>query len=170
MEAHYLVEGENVKAGVVNEFVKVFRIVEHEIFNEALYQIKQKRNRVTRKPANLPDGDVVLALTNYLKQITSKENVDLHFPGTIFVEVRDASCTRLTVYNGRRGGEPARMFLYQWQEAVDGVWLRLETRERYQKEIDRGSRITYQEGKGNRQVPIFIPSDLVTAIVFFMQC
>ena len=70
------------------------------------------------------------------------------------------------MYNGRRGGEPARLFIYQWEEALNGTWLREQTREAYKHEIKTGNRITFQEGKGDRQVPVFIPPDLVAALEF----
>lgn len=166
IEAHFLVEGNDKKAEEVCEFVKVFGLVEEEIFNGALYDIHQKRNKTTRKPANLPSSDLVNKLNKYLTAVTTKENFVLEAPETVFVNIRDAACARLTIYNGRRGGEPTRLFIYQWLEAVNGVWLREETRESYKKEIETGNRITYQEGKGKRQVPVFIPPALVDAMEF----
>lgn len=82
------------------------------------------------------------------------------------MSIRDAACERLTIFNGRRGGEPARLFIYQWLEALNGVLLREETREAYKNEFETGNRITYQEGKGKRQVPVFIPPDLIDAMEF----
>ena len=166
MEAHYLVEGETEKAAAVTDFMKVFGVTQYELFNGALYQLKQKRNKTTRKPANLPEPEIVNELNNYLKSSTLKKNFEFQLPCTVFNEVRDATCARLTIFNGRRGGEPARMFIYQWEEALNGVWLRPETRDFYQSEVETGSRITFQEGKGNKQVPIFIPPDLVDAMSF----
>ena len=90
------------------------------------------------------------------------------FSPSIFVDVRDAAWARLTVYNGRRGGEPARLFLYQWEEAVNCTRLREETRDKYHREIGTGNRITFQEGKGHRLVPVFIPPDV--GIFMFRKC
>ena len=166
LEAHYLVESKRHEAEMVTDFMKVFGLVEEEIFGGALYKIRQKRNKSTRKPGNLPNVETIDELTCYIKEITSKEKISFGLPCSIFVDIRDAACSRLTIYNGRRGGEPARLFIYQWREAVDGIWLRAETRKAYQNEIGSGNRITFQEGKGHKQVPVFIPPDLVPAMEF----
>ena len=166
LEAHFLVEGIEEKAAMVCDFLKVFSLVEDEIFSSALYQIKQKRNKCTRKPANLPDDNLIEELKSYLDKITSKEYFSLELPDDVFTTVRDAVCARLVIYNGRRGGEPARLYIYQWKEALDGTWIRPQIREQYKNEIETGNRITFQEGKGNRQVPVFFPPYLVPALVF----
>ena len=166
IQAHFLVEGKDDDASAVSNFMKVFGVVEKEVFHGALYQLHQKRNKSTRKPANIPDDDVINQLNQYMKMVTSPASISFELPANVFTKVRDATCSRLTVYNGRRGGEPARLFVYQWKEALEGVWLRKETRQLYQKEIDSNNRITFQEGKGNRQVPVFIPPDLVEAMNF----
>ena len=40
-----------------------------------------------------------------------------------FVELRDCACARLTLINARRGGEPARLLLSDWNDAEQGVWI-----------------------------------------------
>ena len=97
---HFLVEGKDVDADRVCDFIKVFHLVENEIFNEALYAIKQKRNKTTRKPANLPNEDLVKELKNYFLNVTLKSNFVFQSSKDVFVEVRDAACARLTMFNG----------------------------------------------------------------------
>ncbi|XP_057317070.1 uncharacterized protein LOC130661123 [Hydractinia symbiolongicarpus] len=166
LQAHYLVEGD-MKADQVRVFMAVLSLVEDEVFGGALYKIKQKRNKITQKPGNLPTNETVEQRTTYLRNLTSKEKLAYELPAEIYVDVRDAVCARLTMYNGRRGGEPARLFIYQWKEAIDGTWLCSETREQYQSAIKSGNRITIQEGKGNKQVPVFFPPAVVDAMNFF---
>lgn len=166
LHAHYIVEGDKSEAAALDDFCKVFTIVQHELFNSALYNIRQKRNKATRKPGNLPEENVIEELNSYLKGVTATDYIVYKLPSTIFIEVRDAACARLTIYNGRRGGEPARLYIYQWKEAVDGIWIRPAARDLYKEELESGNRITFQEGKGNKLVPIFIPPDLVAAISF----
>ena len=72
----------------------------------------------------------------------------------------------MTIYNRYRGGEPARLYVYQWKEALSEEWLRPETREAYRQEIEAGNRVTFQEGKCLKLVPVFIPPDLVAAFEF----
>ena len=40
-----------------------------------------------------------------------------------FIELRDCCCARLTLFNARRGGEPARLLLTEWKDAVNGSGL-----------------------------------------------
>uniref|UniRef100_A0A7M6DJE2 SET domain-containing protein n=4 Tax=Clytia hemisphaerica TaxID=252671 RepID=A0A7M6DJE2_9CNID len=166
LEAHFLVEAKKELSEMVCEFMKVFHLVEDELFNGALYKIKQKRNKSTRKPGNLPDEEIVQDLKSYLLGIIRKDQFIFKQPSEVYVNVRDAACARLTIFNGRRGGEPARLFTYQWQEAIDGIWLRPEKREQYKREVNTKNRITYQEGKGEKQVCVFIPPDTVDAMIF----
>ena len=56
---------------------------------------------------------------------------------------------RASLFTMGAGEDNQRDFIHQWEEAVNGVWLRPETRESHQKEIGTGNRITFQEGKGN---------------------
>ena len=136
LEAHYLMLGNEEKAETVCEFMKVFGLVQEEMFNGALYQLKQKRNKMTRTPANLPENDFLDQLKNYMKKVTKSENFIYEQPSDVYVTVRDAACARLVIYNGRRGGEPARLFTYQWTQALTGHWIRSEKRENYKKSIE----------------------------------
>ena len=70
IQAHYLVQSRSKESDVVAEFMKVFSVVEHEIFNGALYKIRQQRNKTTRKPANLPDENDVNLLNFYITEVT----------------------------------------------------------------------------------------------------
>ena len=166
LQGHLLVYGKEGDADKVRDFTTVFSLLEEEIFGGALYTIRQKRNKSTRKPASLPNEEVIRLLTDYINKTTDKSYILFKHPSSIFVDVRDAACARLTIYNGRRGGEPARLFLYQWEEAVEGTWLREETRQAYKDEISTGNRITFQEGKGYKQVPVFFPPDIISAMMF----
>uniref|UniRef100_A0A7M5UR60 Uncharacterized protein n=2 Tax=Clytia hemisphaerica TaxID=252671 RepID=A0A7M5UR60_9CNID len=166
LEAHFLIEGDNNSSIMICEFVKVFHLVENELFNGALYKIKQKRNKSTRRPENLPDEEIVQDLKKYLLDVMLKENFIFNPPSNEYVQVRDATCARLTMFNGRRGGEPARLFTYQWKEALEGLWLRPKVREQYKREVKTKNRITYQEGKGDKQVCVFFPPDTVDAMIF----
>nr|XP_047130473.1 uncharacterized protein LOC105843290 isoform X3 [Hydra vulgaris] len=166
VQVHFMVESRNKEAEMVRDFISIFSVIQHELFGDALYQLHQKRNKSTRKPANLPDNQALKLLQNYLSEVVDSSFFPLKFPSSVFVDVRDAACTRLTIFNVRRGGEPARLFIYQWKEAIAGTWLVEATRRSYIDEISTGNRITFQEGKGNKLVPVFIPPDLVSAIEF----
>ena len=143
------------RATQVKDFLTVFGFFEHQIFGGAIYTIKQKRNKSTRKHSNLPDQELIEVSNKYLKETTATQKLSFEHPKAIFIEVRDAACARLTIYNGRRGGEPAHLFIYQWKEALNGDWLRPETRQKYKEEIATGNRSTFQECKEIKLVPVF---------------
>ena len=50
--------------------------------------------------------------------------------------------------------------------ALNGDWLRPETCRKYKEEIATRNRITFQEGKETKIVPVFIPANLVAALEF----
>ena len=40
-----------------------------------------------------------------------------------FVALRDAIVSRLTLFNARRGGEPCRLKISQYEDAASGRWV-----------------------------------------------
>ena len=88
------------------DFLTVFGFFEHEIFGGPIYTIKQKRNKPKRKPANLPDQELIEGFNKYLKEITACQRLSFELPKAIFIKDCDATCARLTIYNGRKVGEP----------------------------------------------------------------
>lgn len=78
-----------------------------------------------------------------------------------FVELRDLVVTRLTIYNARRGGEPARLKINEWQDAEKGVWLDSKRKENVSFEENKlldNVKIAYQAGQGNKLVSLLIPT------------
>jgi len=47
-----------------------------------------------------------------------------------FIELRSLLVSRITLFNSRIGGEPARLFLREWQDAESNVWISDEMVER----------------------------------------
>ena len=74
-----------------------------------------------------------------------------------FTTLRNLAITRITLYNARHGGEPARLTLAEWQDGYNNVWDNP-----VEKDLVRGGdKICYQAGKGNRLVDVIIPEDTV---------
>ena len=44
-------------------------------------------------------------------------------PANAFFYVGSATVTALTIFCALRGGEPARLQIQQWHEAVNGEWI-----------------------------------------------
>ena len=83
LQAHYLVHGHNDKANQIRDFISVFAMVEGEIFAGALYTLKQRRNKTTRKPANLPDEKLIQLLTEYINKATNGQRLTFEHPMSI---------------------------------------------------------------------------------------
>ena len=49
-----------------------------------------------------------------------------------FVRLRDCACTRLTLLNARRGGEPARLTVDEWNDTRNDKWIEKQ----WMKELD----------------------------------
>lgn len=41
----------------------------------------------------------------------------------VFIELRNITMSRLTLWNGRRGGETGRLNIDEWQEGFSDGWL-----------------------------------------------
>ena len=68
-----------------------------------------------------------------------------------YVELRDAICRRLTLFNARRGGEPSRLKMKNLVDALEGRWVdqsRVEMLEDYEKELFQTMLIAYHTGRG----------------------
>ena len=137
------------------------------MFGDATYDLNQRRNTKSKKPAQLPlEDDIELIRHHILGVLARYEHDKFHlFDVHSFVELRDCACTRLTLFNGRRGGEPARLLLTEWEDAESDVWLDKQHMQEFQEELKEQIKITYQSGKGvNHLVPVLIPKDTVYAL------
>lgn len=69
----------------------------------------------------------------------------------------------------RRGGEPARMHLSQYREALRGDWLdkeRIKTLNLtpLEQNLMDSTKITYMVGKGSHLVPVIFPTDVLQGL------
>ena len=85
-----------------------------------------------------------------------------------YVELRDCTCTRLTLLNARRGGEPARLMLSDYYEAENQSWKdqqRLLDFDPLDQLLINSIKIMYMTGKWNNHlVQLLIPEDSVAAM------
>ena len=85
-----------------------------------------------------------------------------------YCELRDLVLSRLTLFNARHGGEPARL-MSEWQEAVDEQWLdsaAISNSTDLEQRLIREFKITYQTGNGNNHlVPILFPLDTCQGMI-----
>ena len=86
-----------------------------------------------------------------------------------YVNLRDAVVARLTLFNARRGGEPSRLLLSEWNDASNGAWLgKYQTSlvtDPIEKALIEQDKIAYQAGKGNNHlVSVLIPADTLDGL------
>jgi len=168
----HLVNGSDEKATEIDNFLVVFQLHYHSLFSDATYALNRNRQVKLRRPESLPSDEDVKKLREY----TSKRIGDIFadpyklWDPRSFVELRDLTVCRLTVFNARRGGEPARLVLSEWRDAEQDSWLdQRHVQSSSVKDVEqrmfKDLKITYQGGKGvNHLVPVLIPCDLVEAM------
>jgi len=123
--------------------------------------LNERRNTNSRKPAQLPLEEDIEVVRDHMKSVMTRyESSFQFFDSHSFVELRDVVCTRLTLFNGRRGGEPARLLLSEWKEAETDQWLDKQRIAEFKDELKDEMKITFQCGKGkNHLVSVLIPKD-----------
>ena len=75
-------------------------------------------------------------------------------------------CTRLTLFNARRGGKPCRLTVTQWEKRTQ--WIdksALQEMNDEDKSLVDELDIVYTTGKGNHLVSCMIPKDTVPGII-----
>ena len=98
--------------------------------------------------------DTIKNINAYIASEISKMNQipKKYISETILKDARDIAVCRLTLFNARRGGEPARLTIREYENAMNDQWL---TKDDIEKLIDpiemklaESMKITYQIGKG----------------------
>lgn len=148
-------------------FRKILKHFEDEIFSDAHYKINQNRQEKLRLPTRMPSDEAVHTLRNFtvsrierLVDMFQKSSDD--FGKTEYVELRNCLCSRLTLFNARRGGEPSRTKISHWTER--GKWIDKENMADENKEFFRDMDIYYAPGKGNHLVDTLVPKDSLKAL------
>jgi len=182
LKVFYLIRREKTKANETAEFIDVLRESRDIFIGGAIYNTNKNRNTQLRRVDNLPEIEDLGKLRNYMtaKITEMMGNVNLHWTSSEFVQLRDLACARITLFNARRGGEPARLNVSHWTDACNEVWFnrsRIAAMPTEEQEYFNNTRIMYQTGKGvNHLVPVLVPEDTVGALTkladpaFRQQC
>lgn len=141
------------------------------IFGDAIYEVTYNRQVKLRKPQELPlQEDVAKVRQHTISSLTRiMDDPYLSWEPGNFTQLRDLAVTRLTVFNARRGGEPARLSLSEWDDAAKDRWVSQEQLasviDPVEQALISNLKIAYQRGKGNsRLVPILITPDVLPAL------
>lgn len=171
IKATHLAKEEDADAEEIDKFVAVFRLNDNFLFGDAVYTINKNRQVKLRKPHELPLEDDMQTLRLY--SITKAEEMlndkYMVWDGHSFIQLRDLVVARLTLFNARRGGEPCRLKINEWNEALQDVWIDKQRTDAVDdpigKELLENIKVTYQTGKGNNHlVPVLFPKDTVEAM------
>ena len=157
MKGVYIIENDMTKSQDIDSFVAVLDLNWDFLFYSAVLESELKRTNL-RKPSSMPLEEDVKKFKDYIsseiKKIVDSQYtfVDRH----VFVRLRNLIVARLTLFNARRGGEPARMTLKEWEDAKNKVWVDPQLIENVsdpmEKEFIDQFMIAYQAGKGQRKL------------------
>ena len=142
LTGYYLMKRKDDSAQQVVDFLKVLKYYEDDIFGDAYYALNHKKNTTTKKAKSLTsDEDIDLIYEECRSGMNLTDSYT--FVGeSEFVKVRTPTATSLTIFNARRGGEPVRLLISQWYEALNGDWIDEEDRENDEADL----LITFQTG------------------------
>ena len=113
------------KADEVAELEDLFKRNWGVVFGEAQKTCDRQRHDHLVRPKDLPKETDVEQLKQYTEQRIRELTEDQYDVPTEskFVELRNLLVSRLTLFNARRGGEPARLTLSEWSDAQKGTWF-----------------------------------------------
>ncbi|KAJ8018484.1 hypothetical protein HOLleu_43501 [Holothuria leucospilota] len=171
VKATHLVQRQDGEASEIDSFVAILELNQNFLFGDAAYQINKNRQASLRKPAALPLEEDVTKLRNFILSVIKNMMTDnfIVWDSNNFRRLRDMVVARLTLFNARRGGEPCRLSIEEWREAMADEWIDQTRADAITDPIEKYMltklKITYQTGKGNNHlVPVLFPDDCVEAI------
>jgi hypothetical protein len=172
IKSSMLIADEDDKAAEIDKFVLVLEISHSEMFGDAVYAINNSRQIKLRRPDQLPtEEDVSKVRAHSISRMSSFYNAEsgsVFYSGQEFVELRDLTVSRLTMFNARRGGEPARLLMSEWTDAMNNVWIdptNVVKMNAVDQQLFHEMKVAYQTGKGNNHlVPVLVPSDTLQAM------
>ena len=166
--SHHLSLDNDKRAEEIEKFKRVFTLNKSSIFGDAIYAINMTRQEKLRMPEQEADDEDLTTLSDHLRKNVKDLCSEYEMIGSHeFVALRDTLCARLTLFNARRGGEPARLLISQYADAKSGRWVnpkRVQQLDPYEKELFKEMLITFQPGKGNHLVSDFIPTDCIKGL------
>lgn len=160
---HYYSLDMDENAQEIEKFRKLLDLNKAVIFGDAVYAVNINRQRKLRMPEQMADEEEVKKLRQYICSTIECYTSEFTMIGPHeFVIVRDSICSRLTLFNARRGGEPARLRLCQYDDIKTERWVNSSQKKKledWEKKLFQHMEVTYQTGKGVHLVSDFVPQD-----------
>jgi integrase len=165
VKATYLINDQVEKATEMDRFRVVLDINWAAMVNRATYHLQMRDQELLRQPKQLPLKEDVKKIADYIKdQLPSLEEKE-HMTVFEFNRMRAMLVTRMTLFNGRRGGECAKMSLADWDKTERKVWGNQSVKMfPHEEALINEFELAYLAGKGRKVVPVLIPNNCVPAI------
>ena len=167
LKGHYIQINDMCMAEETTHFASLLDLNWDFTFYTAQLQCEQRRNSL-RKPQEMPNEEDLRKLKDFIVTQMTKLSGDAYKMWDLhdFVFMRNLIVSRLTIFNARRGGEPARLTLKEWKDAMDNVWINPQQVQQMEDPLERAMvdqyKLAYQAGKGSRKlVPILVPKDTI---------
>ena len=164
---HYIQTNELHLAEEMDRFASLLELNWDFIFYTAQLHCQQRRSSL-RKPQEMPAESDLSKLRDFIIQEMSKLVEDDYKKWDVhdFILMRNLIVSRLTIFNARRGGEPARLTIKEWNDARNDVWIDPQFVQQINDPLEQSLlnqyKLAYQAGKGSRKlVPILIPNDTI---------
>ena len=109
--ANYLGSGDDKKATEVQKFIHYLDLNRDPIFADAVYAVNKSRQERLRTPEQRAGGKQVRDLKAHTDR---RIKVLSHQYRGSYIELQDAICSRVTLFNARRVGEPSRLKMKNW--------------------------------------------------------
>ena len=114
-----------VEAEEIDCFLALLDLNWDFLFRRSLFLVEGKRQAVLRKPQSMPLEHNIKLLKDFT--VTSMADIVDSNNGTfdidMFNKLRALAVSRQIVFNVRRGGEPSRITVTEWEDAKDRAWV-----------------------------------------------
>ena len=170
LRGYFITQGKFTEEKAIVRFLNVLQLQWDFIFYNAQVACEARREGL-RKPCAMPIKDDVDTLRRFtISEMNSMLDEPYDFwDDALFVKLRNLIVCRLTLFNARRSGEPARLTLREWTDAIRDAWIDPEMKEQIEDPQERllvkDMKLAYQAGKGSRKlVPVLFPKDTLEPI------
>lgn len=173
MRSAYLMKDKLEEATTVENFEHVLKVESRALTSKARYNLECAGQERLRQPKALPEEGAVKAIKKYVSaEIKKYSKVSAVKDVHTYNHLRTVLVTRLTLFNARRGNEPARMTTKDWDLAWGDAWVdkrRTEKLDDLEKALVDTFKLAYMRGKKRKLVPVLILKDCIAGVKVLLE-